>query len=252
MELKISPIAAIPHKSKQFRSILDLSFNLRLKQGGIVPSVNATTIKTAPKGAIDQLGHSLTRIIHAFAEAQEDACIFMAKWDKKDGFWRPDAEDGAEWNFSYVLPQHPGQPCYLVVPTSLQMGWVESPPFFYAASETARDIAQDYCEMKIGTLTPHKFTSYVIGNQAYEDLPERDKLVRIFHYLLEVYVDDFVSLVILTSREHLRHVSTDTMTGIHDVFPADDIDSNDPISEKKLKQLDSHPRPNGPLWMDSL
>jgi len=30
-ELKISPIAAIPHKSKQFRSILDLSFNLRLK-----------------------------------------------------------------------------------------------------------------------------------------------------------------------------------------------------------------------------
>ena len=32
-ELKISPIAAIPHKSKLFRLILDLSFNLRLKQG---------------------------------------------------------------------------------------------------------------------------------------------------------------------------------------------------------------------------
>jgi hypothetical protein len=28
-----------------------------------------------------------------------------------------------------------------------------------------------------------------------------------------------------------------TMTGIHDVFLADDINSNDPISEKKLKQL---------------
>ena len=78
-ELKISPIAAIPHKSKQFCSILDLSFNLRLKQGGIVPSVNVTTIKTAPKGAIDQLGHALTCIIYAFAEAKEDACIFMAK-----------------------------------------------------------------------------------------------------------------------------------------------------------------------------
>ena len=55
-ELKISPIPAIPHKSKQFCLILDLSFNLRLKQGGIVPSVNLTTVKTAPKGAIDQLG----------------------------------------------------------------------------------------------------------------------------------------------------------------------------------------------------
>ena len=49
VELKISPIAAIPHKSRQFCLILDLSFNLQLKQGGIVPSVNATTIKTAPK-----------------------------------------------------------------------------------------------------------------------------------------------------------------------------------------------------------
>ena len=63
-------------------------------------------------------------------------------------------------------------------------------------------------------------------------------MVRIFHYLLEVYVDDFVSLVILTSCEQLCHDSTGMMTGIHDVFAADDIDSNDPISEKKLKQLD--------------
>jgi hypothetical protein len=85
-ELKISPIAAIPHKSKQFWSILDLSFHLQLKQGGILPSVNANTINTAPKGAIDQLGHTLTCIIHAFAETEEDARIFMAKWDIKDGF----------------------------------------------------------------------------------------------------------------------------------------------------------------------
>jgi hypothetical protein len=79
--------------------ILDLSFHLRLKQGGILPSVNATTIKTAPKGAIDQLGHTLTRIIHAFAEVEDDARIFMAKWDIKDGFWQMDEEEGAEWNF---------------------------------------------------------------------------------------------------------------------------------------------------------
>ena len=84
--LKISPIAAIPHKSKQFRSILDLSFSLRLKQGGVLPCVNSTTVKTAPKGAIDQLGHSLSRVIHAFAETDDDAKIFMAKWDIKDGF----------------------------------------------------------------------------------------------------------------------------------------------------------------------
>jgi hypothetical protein len=237
-ELKISPIAAIPHKSKQFRSILDLSFHLRLARGEEIPSVNSTTAKTAPKGAINQLGHSLSCIIHAFAEAEDDVRIFMAKWDIKDGFWRMDAEDGAEWNFSYVLPQSPGNPCLLVVPTSLQMGWVESPPFFCAASETARDVAQNYCETELGTLPPHKFTHYVTGNHAYAKLPEADPTGRPFRYLLEVYVDDIVSHVIPTSREQLRHVSTGTMTGIHDVFPADDNDSNDPISEKKLKQLD--------------
>jgi hypothetical protein len=62
--LKISPIAAIPHKSKAFRSILDLSFRLWLKNGGILAAVNDTTIKSAPKGAIDQIGECLTRIIH--------------------------------------------------------------------------------------------------------------------------------------------------------------------------------------------
>ncbi len=51
--------------------------------------VNDTTVKMAPQGALDQLVHtlSLSRIIHAFAKAKEDAKIFMAKWDVKDGFW---------------------------------------------------------------------------------------------------------------------------------------------------------------------
>ena len=69
-QLKISPIAAIPHKSKAFSSILDLSFRLRLKNGGVLAAVNNTTVKTAPKGAIDQIGECLSRIIHAFAEAE--------------------------------------------------------------------------------------------------------------------------------------------------------------------------------------
>jgi hypothetical protein len=203
-----------------------------------MPSVYATTVKTAPKGAIDQLGHSLTRIIHAFTETEVDAHIFMAKWDIKDRVWQMDAKHGTEWNFAYVLPQLPGQPIYLVVPTSLQMGWVESPSFFCMASETARDVAQDYYKTKLGTLPPHKFTKYMIGNQAYGNLPEWDENGNAFRYLFEVYVDDFVSLVIPTSCKQLRHISTGTMTRIRDVFPANTNDSNDPISEKKLKQRD--------------
>jgi hypothetical protein len=106
------------------------------------------------------------------------------------------------------------------------------------ASDTAWDVAQDYCETKLGTLLDHKFTNYVIGNKAYNKLPEQDDKENSFQYLLEVYVDNFVSLVIPTSREQLCHISMGTMTGIHNVFPAVECDSNDPISEKKLLQLD--------------
>ena len=38
------------------------------------------------------------------------------------------------------------------------------------------------------------------------------------------------------SREQLRHVANAMMKGVHDVFPADDDDENDPLSLKKLRK----------------
>ena len=87
-ELKILPIMAIPHKSKDFCLILNLSIHMHLKNGGVHTSVKDTTEKTAPAGTIDQIGKEcLSCIIHAFAEAGNDAKIFKAKWDIKNGFW---------------------------------------------------------------------------------------------------------------------------------------------------------------------
>jgi len=56
------------------------------------------TVKTAPQAAINQIEHVLKRLI--LAEAPEDAEIFMAKWDVKDGFWQLNNEQGDEYNFS--------------------------------------------------------------------------------------------------------------------------------------------------------
>ncbi len=232
-QLKILQIAAIPHKSKAFRSILDLSFSLCLKNGRILELVNNSTVKMVPKGALDQLGQALGQIIHAFAKADEDAKIFMAKWDIKDGFWRMYCEKGEEYNFAYVLPQEEDMPITLVVPTSLQMGWVESPLYFCAATETARDIASDYCDTPVRSLPHHKFAMHVTGAKEFNELPRTSEIV-CFFYALEVYVDDFMSIVIPTSREQLEHVATAIMTGIHNVFPMDIVNSNDPISKKKL------------------
>ena len=232
-QLKISPLAAVPHKSRTWRAILDLSFRIRLDQR-TVPSVNESTEKTAPKGACDQLGHALARIIHAFAESGDDAKVFMAKWDIKDGFWRLDCEEGKEWNFCYVLPQPAGQPIKLVVPTSLQMGWVESPPYFCAASETGRDVACQYIDTPVGSLPEHKFMPYTNQGRDYGELPAGGTGDNGFRFLVEVYVDDYIAIATPTTRAQLDHVANGVLMGIHDVFPPNDEDDNDPVSLKKL------------------
>jgi len=232
-QLKIIPVAAIPHKSRAYRSILDLSFTLRLDDEGTVPSVNDTTQKLAPQGAIGQLGHSLKRIIHAFAEADDDAVILMAKWDIQDGFWRLNCRDGEVLNFCYVWPQEPGEPTCLILPNSLQMGWVNSEPYFCAASKTARDVAVDYIETKVGALPTHKFSHWAGADKAPVSAltGHGGRLC----YLVEVYVDNFITCIILTTKQQVEHVAQGILHGIHDVFPPSEDNSTDPILNKKLR-----------------
>ena len=68
--------------------------------------------------------------------------IHFSKLDIKDGFWRIMCAVGEEWNFAYVLPNHPEAPIKLLIPSALQMGWTFSPCFFHVASEKARDVAE--------------------------------------------------------------------------------------------------------------
>lgn len=233
-QLKISPVAAISHKSRAYRLILNLSFWLRLDDGGSVPAVIDTTTKTATHGACDQLGHSLKRIIHAFGKAGPDEKIMLAKWDIQDGFWRLHCCPGEEWNFAYVLPQPVGEPIQLVIPTSLQMGWIESPPYFCMASETGRDMASDCVETPLGSLPKHKFEYYSLGNTNALGILEQ-ALGDSFCY---VYVDDFISLIIPKSCEKVTHVARTILHGIHDIFPAKPKEYDDPISSKKLQKGD--------------
>ncbi len=160
----------------------------------------------------------------------------MAKWDIKDRFWYMDCAKVEEWNFAYVLPQPEGAPPQLFALTSLQMGWVESPPYFCVATETVRDIAMEYINTPVASLPHHKFTKYIIGNQDFNVLPESTEQSTGFVYMVEVYVDDFKSLGIPVSKAQLCHYATAVMTGIHDVFPPNVKDSCNPILEKKLIQ----------------
>jgi hypothetical protein len=161
----------------------------------------------------------------------------MAKWDIKDGFWRLDCAQGEEWNFAYVLPQHEGKSTTLVVPNSLQMGWIESPPYFCAASETGRDVAAQYVETPIGSLPDHKFLPHTQVADSHKALPQASPPTQdVFRYLIEVYVDDYIGLVTATAHAQLDHVANSVMCAIHEVFPPDEDDKNDPILLKKILQ----------------
>ena len=70
-KLKISPIAAIPHKSRGYRMILDLSYGITLN-GIRHPSVNeSTNPDVAPTHALKELGNVLPRLIYAVATAPD-------------------------------------------------------------------------------------------------------------------------------------------------------------------------------------
>jgi hypothetical protein len=201
--LKISPVALVPHKSRKFRTILDLSFNLRYK-GSIIPSVNSSTTKQAPAEAIVQLGQCLQRIKHTMATNYDPHHPFaFAKIDIKDGFWRMMVSKQDAWNFCYVLPSlDPDQPLdqiEIVVPSSLQMGWCESPPYFCAATETALDVIDNLLSSDID-LPHHRFLPKM--------LEQGDRLHRLAAdafttNLLEVFVDDFCITTNNLSKENL-------------------------------------------------
>ena len=159
--------------------------------------VNESSTPLAPPEALDQMGEALPRLIEALALAPEDGgAVVFAKLDIKDGFWRLSVEKGTEWNFAYVLPPAPGQAAddvELVVPSALQMGWCESPAFFCAASETARDVAEEWCQEPGGSLPAHTLEVYMLPLAQWPEglEPRRPETI---HQRLEVYVDDFCAL----------------------------------------------------------
>ncbi len=112
------------------------------------------------------------------------------------------------------------------------MGWVESPPYFCAATEMSRDVATQYCKTALGSLREHKFDKYVLGDMTLDVLSNDAEVQQEMRSLNEVYVDDYMALVIPTTKKEVIHAGLGraVMHRIHDVFPEDDSNSNDPIS----------------------
>jgi hypothetical protein len=120
------------------------------------------------------------------------------------------------------------------------MGWCDSPAYFCAASETARDVADELAQQPTGSLPEHPLEGYLIppGEWPADDVEAHADT---FVQLLEVYVDDFIQLAQTEDRSQLEHLSRAILHAIHAVFPPPTITNHageDPIALKKLKQGD--------------
>ena len=241
--LKISPLAAVPHKSRVYRMILDLSFQL-LVNGKKLDSVNSASDKSlAKQESMYELGNVIPRIIWAMALSKDKTTPFMfSKVDLKDGYWRMAVSEKDAWNFAYVLPgAGPDDPVQLVIPDALQMGWSESPPFFCAATETARDIIND--KMRHDVIIDEQPMENIMMDIDWTKInklhtpidSETDK--RTFLQLIEVYIDDFIGVIQSTNEADLLQFSRRILDGITKVFPPPELSGSKmahPVSEKKL------------------
>ena len=168
--------------------------------------------------------------------------------------------DDDAWNFCYAIPNRdpatPRDDTRIVVPNSLQIG--PTPPFFCAASETARDVIQQLLNVE---LPPHPLENFMLPN-ASDQLPKEALVLAHTMDLIEVFVDDFIRCTLVLAHtmdlievfvddfirctDNITHSHLVTFTramlhGMYSIFQPPSVTGHkvgDPISEKKLKQLD--------------
>ena len=170
-----------------------MSYQL-LVVGYLLPSVNDSTKNCALEEVILQIGSVLPRIIEALARLDaNNGPVSMMKVDLTDGLWRVMAKEGEEWNFAYVLPNHPDEPNEIVVPAAVQMGWALSSPFFCAVSETARDASEQLVHepVPVGTLPEYPLEAMTMPEALQLPRSGKAKEGAALMHKLEVFVDDF-------------------------------------------------------------
>jgi hypothetical protein len=182
----------------------------------------------------------LPKLFQFMADTPADEVICFSKIDLSDGFWRMIVDEDQKWNLCYVMPDPPGAPIRIVVPSALQMGWAKSPPYFCAATQAGRDVAQHLVDGAF-QLPPHPLESYVLPDEGETLTPsQRDEIFR----FVAVYVDDYILAAVESKdRTLVRRMARAALFAIHSVFPPPEVTGHeggkDPISMKKLEKGDA-------------
>jgi hypothetical protein len=252
-KLRISPIGVVYQRDRRPRTIVDYSFC----------DVNEYTAPWAPYEAM-QFGRALHRILRRILEAHPRfGPVHISKVDIDDGFYRVWLLPSDMPTLGVALPTTKGEEPMIGFPLALPMGWVNSPPYFTAATETIADLAN------AALVTTAKFPSHCLEAISetdpdsvadYQDPPSPSRAPpvstavpedRIHEYSPrpvashDVYVDDFLSLVQGGTRRRLQ-VKRSLLHALDSVFrgldASDSLHRQEPASVKKIsKEMGSGP-----------
>jgi hypothetical protein len=213
-------------------------------------------LKWAPRESM-QFGRALQRILTTLVHAHPRyGPVHLAKIDVADGFYRVWVQVDDVPKLGVVLPTAPGNPTLKAFPLALPMGWVESPPYLTALTETACDRANamlsrhDSCLQQEHRLegvaaTPPDDAPGSHSQRRNVDTPAPPVLSgwgRPPVSKVDVYVDDFI---LMAQTHHQRtQVMRATLTAIDEVMrPLSDSDTQhrkEPASVKKMLKGDAH------------
>ncbi len=121
----------IPQRDRRPRLIIDYSYW----------GINDETELLSPKESM-QFGRTLERSLFTIRHANPRyGPVHQAKVDLSDGFYRERLNVQDIPHLGVAFPTYEGEEPMVAFPLVLPMGWIESPPWFCAATETVADLA---------------------------------------------------------------------------------------------------------------
>ena len=238
--LRLSPLGMVPQRNRRSRLIVDYSFS----------GVNDETVKLAPPEAT-QFGRALHRLMQRIVHAEPAyGPVYLGKIDIADGFYRIGLQPHDIPRLGAILPTTTGERL-VDLPLALPMGWVDSPPYFTAVTETACDLTNDTLRRRTTALPRHPLESLALTPPP-NSTSQADWTPRLASpgsatprppplAYADVYVDDFV--LAAQTKRHRQRVLRAALHSIDSVLrplaPDDRASRKEPISVKKLRHGDA-------------
>jgi hypothetical protein len=241
--LRLSPTGVVPQRDRRPRPIVDYTFS----------GVNEGTNSAAPDSI--QFGAALIRFLQHLERADtRRGPIYLSKTDISDAFMRVWIALDTIPVLGAILPSLPGEEPIIAFPMILPMGWVDSPNYLCALTETVADLtnarttALDFApsahplEATANTMPASEPARQAAQRYHGQPPPTTRSLGPLRPPLIytDVYMDDFLVATQHPDRSAVLGTLFECIDSVlRPLSPNDNPCRKEPISIKKLQKGDA-------------